>query len=257
MGENSFIALLVLFNLIFIIFIGGIIIFIREYRVKKRSHKEQVENITAIHKKALLETQLEIQELTMKHIGREIHDNIGQKLTLASIYLQQLDYENKASNINESITTINSVLNQSLKELRQLSKSLTDDTISELSISELLFRECNKIRDLKIYKVLFEHKINSDVSYPIKSVLLRITQEFFQNSIKHSNCTEVSILLSENGKNINLLLKDNGKGFNMDNINKDGIGLRNMEKRTQILNGNFDLKSNIQLGTVLNVQIPL
>lgn len=258
MGENSLIALLILFNAIFIVFIGGIIIFIREYRIKKKAHNKQVESINTLHQKELLENKLEIQERTMKHIGQEIHDNIGQKLTLASIYLQQLDHENKAPHINKNIGAINDILNQSLIELRQLSKSLTDDAILELSISELLSNECKKIRELKVFEISLDDNMNKDLnSYRVKSVLLRITQEFLQNSIKHANCSHLSLYIGTQNNYVSLILKDNGKGFNVGQITNNGIGLKNMKQRTQILNGVFNLKSNSETGTELSVKIPI
>ena len=57
--------------------------------------------ISEAHTKELLSTQIEMQTQTMQYIGREIHDNVGQKLTLASLYTQQLAYENKAPQIND------------------------------------------------------------------------------------------------------------------------------------------------------------
>lgn len=258
MGKDTIILSLILFNIFFIAFVGGVVIFIRQYRKKKKLHTRELETVSLLHRKELLKTQLEIQVQTMKHIGQEIHDNIGQKLTLASIYLQQLDYENKVPLINKHIIPINDILNQSLIELRQLSKSLTDDSISALSISDLLSGECQIIRDLKIYKVSFKDDIDMDIdSYRIKSILLRITQEFFQNSIKHANCKNISVNLSRTNTHVCLMLKDDGKGFNPDNTCKNGIGLDNMRKRTQMLNGNFNLKSNIEHGTELGIEIPI
>lgn len=258
MGKDTLVLTLILFNLFFIAFIGGIVIFILEYRKKKKLHSRELETINLIHKKELLETQVEIQSQTMRSIGQEIHDNIGQKLTLASIYLQQLDYEIKVSGINDRINPINDILNQSLIELRQLSKSLTDDTISALSISELLSRECQKIKDSKIYTITFEDTMGIDVdSYRIKSILLRITQEFFQNSIKHANCKNIAVSLSTNEDQVCLTLKDDGQGFNTLEKKVSGIGLENMKKRTEMLNGKFNLSSTPEEGTELKIEIPL
>ena len=113
--------MLIIFNVIFIAFIGAIILFIRQYRIKKRTHLKELETIDVLHKKELLKTQMEIQSQTMKYIGREIHDNIGQKLTLSSLYLQQLVFENKTEQITDNINNINDIINESLTELRHLS----------------------------------------------------------------------------------------------------------------------------------------
>ena len=89
MGKNEIILTIILFNLFFILFIVGILIFIQQYRLKKKEHLLMLQTQHEDHQKELLSTQLEIQNQTMQHIGREIHDNVGQKLTLASLYTQQ------------------------------------------------------------------------------------------------------------------------------------------------------------------------
>ena len=141
MGENTILISLILFNIFFLAFIAGIIIFIREYRIKKRAHVKEIHTIDETHKRELLETQVEIQTQTMQYVGQEIHDNIGQKLTLASLYTQQLAFENKAPQVNDSIENISNIINESLSELRQLSKSLTDNAIETHTLIELIANE--------------------------------------------------------------------------------------------------------------------
>ena len=258
MGKTEIIITIIIFNLFFILFLIGIILFIKQYKLKKKEHNAMLLNQEENHQKELLSNQLEIQTQTMQHIGREIHDNIGQKLTLASIYTQQLAFENKAPQINENIENIGAIINQSLIELRQLSKSLTDDTIEDNTIIDLIENECVKINDLKKCEVIFkcESKIIVD-SYQIKSILFRITQEFLQNSIKHSKCKNINISLKKSKNSIQLKLQDDGVGFNINSIESKGIGLSNMKKRTEILNGTFDLESKINFGTNLTIQIPI
>lgn len=210
------------------------------------------------HQKEILATQIEIQNQTMQHIGREIHDNIGQKLTLASLYTQQLAYENKAPHINENIESISAIINQSLSELRALSKSLTDDRISNSSIVELLQLECDQLQDLK--KCVVDFKYNTTkitLSYPVKSVLLRILQEFMQNSIKHSNCNLISVHLNKNDTFITLQLSDNGQGFDTNSTKSKGIGLINMKRRTEIIGGQFSFESALKNGTQMTITIPI
>lgn len=255
--DTTIIVSLILFNVFFLAFIGGIIIFIREYRIKKKAHAEELETVDILHKQELLKTQTEIQQETMKYIGREIHDNVGQKLTLSSMYLQQLTYENKAPQIAESINTITDIINESLNDLRHLSKSLTSDTIENNTLSELIEEECIKIHDLKTHTITFKNKLQSSVnSYQIKSILLRIVQEFIQNSIKHAQCKNVEIVLSNLKNELQFILKDDGKGFDVTIIKSKGIGLRNIKKRIEILKGSFTLQSNTN-GTTLIIKIPL
>lgn len=257
MWKTETVIPIILFNIFLILFIVGIFIFIQQYRLKKKEHTMLLNNQHEEHQKELLSTQIEIQNQTMQHIGREIHDNIGQKLTLASLYTQQLAYENKAPQITESIENISAIINQSLSELRALSKSLTDDSIHSLSLVELLQSECEKINELKICKVTFKN--NEDIAnynYQIKSVLLRICQEFMQNSIKHSKCKNINIVLMKHNDHLSFILADDGKGFDVDK-KSDGIGLLNMKKRTEIIGGKASIQSSNSSGTQLTISIPL
>lgn len=209
------------------------------------------------HQKELLSTQIEIQRQTMQHIGREIHDNVGQKLTLASLYTQQLAFENKAPQVNESIENISKIINESLSDLRELSKSLTDDTIDTLSIDQLISNEVKKINALQQFSIAFENDVpNLELLYHSKSIVFRIFQEFVQNSIKHAQCDSIVVQLKSNDSSIELHLKDNGKGFDM-HSSSNGIGLINMKKRTELMGGTFHLHSQPQKGTQLTVVLPL
>lgn len=258
MGETSITITIILFNIIFLAFIAGIIIFIREYRIKKKAHVEEIKTKNETHKRELLETQVEIQTQTMQYIGQEIHDNIGQKLTLASLYTQQLAFENKAPQVNESIENISTIINESLSELRQLSKSLTDNAIETHTLNTLIANECGKINALKRCDVHFTNTENIKIeSYQIKSILFRITQEFLQNSIKHANCKHINVALIKHNNTVTLKLKDDGKGFNTNTIKSTGIGLKNMKKRTALIGGTFKLESKETQGTTLTIDIPL
>jgi signal transduction histidine kinase len=257
MGKTEIITTIVIFNLFFILFIVGIVIFIRQYKIKKKEHSAMLLHQKEEHHKELLATQVEIQQQTMHHIGREIHDNIGQKLTLASLYTQQLAFENKAPNIKDNIENISAIINQSLEELRELSKSLTDNAIETNSIFKLLNTECTKVNELKICKINFNCSNKKIVlSYQLKAILVRITQEFIQNSIKHSQCKLITIHLEEVENKVMLNLNDDGIGFDTSKIVSNGIGLSNMKKRTEMLGGSFEMQSS-NSGTKLAIALPL
>jgi len=249
--------MLVIFNIIFIAFIGAIIVFIRQYRIKKKAHDNELALVDALHKEELLKTQMEIQKETMKQIGSEIHDNVGQKLTLSSLYLQQIPLEEQSPDIVSSIKNINNLINESLDDLRHLSRSLTDDAIESSSISDLINNECDRVNTFNKIEVIFKDSLKQEViPYQVKSVLLRITQEFIQNSIKHANCMRIFVELTGNIDTLKLRLTDDGKGFDIKKVGYKGIGLNNMKRRVKIINGVFALKSDFNAGTELSIEIP-
>jgi signal transduction histidine kinase len=234
-----------------ICFIGAFIY--KYFIVDKERHEVEHQ-----HKMQLFTTKFEIQQQTMEYIGKEIHDNIGQKLTLASLYTQQLEHENIAPSSKESIDNVSLLINESLAEMRELTKTLIDNAIEKNSIYESIKEECERVRKLNLFSVKFicDNK-NIDLDYQSKTILVRILQEFFQNSIKHSECKNLTLQLRVIGKDIALILVDDGKGFDITKTYTNGIGLKNMKKRTEILEGKFIVESKINQGTKVTVTIPL
>jgi signal transduction histidine kinase len=255
MGKTELLITIILFNLFFVLFVVAIMVYIKKYKERKREYLNEIKIANEIHQKELLSTQLEIQQATMQQIGRELHDNIGQKLTLVSLYTQQLVHENKVPQASNRIEQIYQIINSSLQDLRSLSKNLTNDNISENEIVTLIQEEVDHINALKKCKVSFEHDFEHiDLEFVKKNVLLRITQEFLQNSLKHAQCNNISIhLTSAADVFLTLKIQDDGMGFDFDNLIADGIGLKNMKKRAEIIGGEFNLTSKPNSGTTLTI----
>lgn len=256
MGKIETIITVVVFNLFFIAFVIAILVFISQYRKRKKEHLDSLETQRREHQQELLSAQLEMQYQTMQHIGREIHDNVGQKLTLASLYTQQLNYENKVPQVHERIEQIAALLNQSLFDLRALSKSLTDNSIETQTLVQLVSSELQKIKALKVCKVQWKPPTTlAPLSYHTKSIVFRIIQEFLQNSIKHAQCTVLKVTVQQREQMLCIELHDDGIGFDTTKIGK-GIGLQNMQKRAELLKATFHITSSSQ-GTHVQLTIPI
>lgn len=257
MYKKEIVDAIIVSSLIITIFIAAILAFIVQFRKRKLQHNKETKLLEEMHHQEILTTQLEIQTQTMQHIGREIHDNVGQKLTLASLYTQQLAFENKAPHINDKIENIGNIINEALAELRQLSKSLTDDTINENNINELLQQECDTVNNVKKAEVFFSsNNKNIVLPYQTKSIVVRIVQEFLQNSMKHADCKNIIVSLNENENKLLLQLQDDGRGFDTNMVSPKGIGLSNIKKRTEMIAGKFALESQLGKGTKLTIEIP-
>lgn len=257
MGETEYLLIIVLFNVFLLAFLVAAILFVIQYRNKKKENMVNLQKQQILHQKELLSSQIKMQTQTMQHIGREIHDNVGQKLTLASLYAQQLAFENKALNINSKIESIGEIINQSLAELRYLSKSLTDNNIEASDISALLKQEFAKIDGLKKYHIYLKINVKElELSYQTKSVILRVVQEFLQNSIKHANCKTITASLTALDHQLELILADDGQGFDVGNIKGNGIGLINMRRRIESIEGSCLMESDQANGTKLTINLP-
>jgi signal transduction histidine kinase len=251
---------IVLANMILLVFITGIIVFIFQYHKRKLQYENEKALINEQHLQDLLNTKLEIQQQTMQDIGREIHDNVGQHLTLASIYTHQLAYENQLQPQNERLSEIGKIIDESLADLRSLSKNLTNQTAEITDLIVLIQHECNRVNDLNLYKINFSFDRESyKISTTAKNFILRIIQEFLQNSLKHANCKNVILKLAHSADGLSIHIRDDGKGFSLDAYaahKSNGIGIANMKNRAELIGAVFSFTSIPGMGTMLDLQIP-
>ncbi len=256
MGQVQIYIFIILSTLIVFVFIIGIIIFIKQYRTKAKEYQLEKQLTAMNHQTELQQASLEMQQLTMQDIGREIHDGVGQRLTLASIYSKQLIHKNIPIESKQKLEEVSMLINESLIQLRTLSRELTNENDFKILLNEMISNEAEKIKALEVCKIEF---IASEQFYiPGKSAMfiIRILQEFVQNSLKHASCSEIKIMLDSINNQMHLKLVDNGKGFNS-SATYEGIGLQNMKRRAEMIKADFILESIINEGTYLEIKLDI
>jgi signal transduction histidine kinase len=249
--ETEIILIIAIMTAVIIIFIAGLFLFANQLRSRRLLHQKEKANIEKQHKLDLLNNQLQVQQQTMHFIGSEIHDSVAQKLTLANLYSRKLEMEYSNSDIADKQENISSIINDSLEELKDLSRTLSNYSIQDEELGELIKIECQKINTMGVCRV--ESVINYKRLLPfiVKSSVLRVIQEFIQNSLKHSECNLVNIKVSEKQDGLSILLTDNGKGFDSVGLHSNGVGLSNMKRRIKLIGGTFELTSQVGSGTTL------
>jgi signal transduction histidine kinase len=257
MGEKDLLILLIIISLIIFIFIIGAVLFLFQYRKRRLLYDKEKSEIEKQHKLDLLNNQVQIQRETMDFIGREIHDSVTQKLTLASIYTQSMEFINQVPGSKEKLVDIGKIINNSLHELQDLSRSLTDNKLENISLDELIKGECEQVNKTGVCRAIYEVHHLPPIRIAIKSSLLRVLQEFIQNSIKHGKCSQVRIIVRFADGNLNMNLEDDGMGFEPENIQSNGIGLDNMRRRIHMMGGNYQIITAPGKGFLLTLSIPL
>ncbi|HMP31602.1 MAG TPA: ATP-binding protein [Saprospiraceae bacterium] len=256
MGQEGLIVTII-FCFIALGAMTGIFIFLIEYRRRKILYNSEIIAIENQHKLDLLNTQVEVQKDTMTEIGKELHDNLGQKVTLASIYLQQIPIKNDPSTLLDDTNQVNHLLNEILAEMRRLSKSLTSDHIDHSPLDVLIQKEADRISHYTKVQVNVSIKCDTtNFSNAHKIGLFRIFQEFAQNSLKHSNCKNIWVTLNFEDNKIYFVCKDDGVGFDKNQQIK-GIGLTNMNRRAIELGGALTILSKKNEGTQIILSIDI
>jgi signal transduction histidine kinase len=238
MLEKKIIFVLIIGLIVFTLLFVGIIIFILQFKKTKLLHLEE-----------LLKTKLEIQDQTLTYVGRELHDNLGQLLTVSKIHVNSLvkQYGN-----DRKITALDSVIDKTIVELRALSKSLNNSRIKDFGLHKELSNEVERIEKMNVLKISLNIEgTEIPLSTNREIILYRIIQEFLSNSLKYSEASQLNIFLKYHNNLLQVNLSDNGKGFDMQDRNQ-GSGVSNIKNRAQLLNAqSFEFTSSYQKGTHL------
>lgn len=202
------------------------------------------------YEKEIIESQVEIREQTLRNISWELHDNIGQLLTLAKIQLQSVKENPKY------ITDLNDNLSGIISEVRSLSKSINPDYISKINLSDAIQIEIDRFNKLNYVKASLTTKgAIFQLDKKAEIIIFRILQEFFSNTIKHSKATELAVEMEYVKNKLYIKAIDNGAGFEVENVGKNGIGLTNMKKRGALINAEVAINSEINSGTSLIIAL--
>ncbi len=244
-------------SIVIFVFIIGIITYIIQYRQRRLLDIAEKETILQQHQLDLLTAQIISQRETAEHIGREIHDSVTQKLTLASIYLQKIQFDKKEDDDVNRITDINNILSNALMELRALSKDLTEDLLNNNSLESLIIDECENVNKSGMCTAQFKSDPVPELLIKAKTSFLRIIQEFLQNSLKHANCKNINIAIEIADEIMAVTIQDDGIGFELLNKEYTGIGLESIRRRVEIIGAASTLNSSPGLGTELTIKAPL
>lgn len=196
----------------------------------------------------LTETQIEIREETLRNISWELHDNIGQLMTLAKIQAQI------AMEKPEMMAEVSQTIGIGIDELRALSKLINPEALKSLSLKDAITLEIERFNRLKFIEASFDVYGNQiPIEGNTQIILFRILQEFFSNTIKHSKAATLKVLLEYSEAELNITAEDNGIGFDK-NDDFLGIGLKNMKNRARLINSNLKIHSEKGIGTSLHLK---
>ncbi len=203
----------------------------------------------------IVKSQTEIQEQTFQNISWELHDNIGQLLSVARMQLNMLHPDVSEENQKRLEETVE-VVAKSLQEVRALSKSLNTDFIKNIGLYKALRNELQRFNKLNFLEANIE-VIGNEVAIDPKEeiIIFRILQEFFSNVIKHSKASELSVKLLYKEDSLEITAKDDGVGFDFNNV-VEGTGLINMRSRAQLINAVLAIDAAPNQGVLLTLHYP-
>jgi len=227
-GSASFVLLLVFFFLLFF-----------QYSRRRQNHVNEMLRLKKQYDETLLQSQLEIQEQTFEHISYEIHDNIGQVLSLVRLNINTLNPENYTDKINDS----DALLEKAIDDLRHLSHSLNANFIAQVGFVDALESLLKSIEKTGRYVITLENEVEDvDLPHDQTIILFRMVQELLNNIVKHAKASSIMLRL-EGEANLNrIVVSDNGIGFTLQQ-QTGGMGLSTIVSRAKVIGATVDFDS--------------
>jgi two-component system NarL family sensor kinase len=246
-------AAIIVSTLMFLLLIAGVIITL--FIANRRNERQELRmvHMQVNYEKELRKVQFEVQEQVLVNVGRELHDNIGQLLTVMNMQLEQHKYLNPESSV--LIPQIGNTLSDTITEVRRLGKTLNSDLFETLGLIEAVEQEVVRLRLLKKYEVEWEYDMEPQLTKDQKVIVFRIFQELLNNTMKHAGGKSLQVSLSGNN-GFELVVTDDGKGFDLAATMQSakGSGLRNMTKRAELAKLTCKINSVIGKGTTFTLQ---
>ncbi|MGE0683480.1 MAG: PAS domain S-box protein [Candidatus Binatia bacterium] len=219
--------------------------------------RKQVEERLQLLSRQLLETQ----ETERRHLARELHDEIGQTLTVLKINLKALEPVPKRATpyLQESLHLVDSTVQQ----IRNLALDLRPSQLDHLGLTDTLqWYVDRRAQRTGIVMHFVADRLQPRPSPPIETACFRVVQEALTNIARHARARQVWITLRQHDAALDLFVRDDGIGFDVDvaraqAVHGKGLGLLGMEERVRLVGGQLDIVTAPESGTEIHVCVPL
>jgi two-component system, NarL family, sensor kinase len=244
--EQGFLIKIIIISIVFISII--VLIFYISNRNNRKNRKaletQKIQN-------KINETVIVTEELERERIAADLHDSLGQKLSVVKMQLS-------LNNIDQNLSS--KLVDEAIGELRTISHNLMPPDLNqglEMALQNMQ-EQINFINsNLKLQIELDDRIKNATFSKSMSLLTYRMVQELVNNAIKHANAKEINVELKHEENKINLIVFDNGVGFNSnDKLSKGGMGLSHIKEKMIQLNGEMLVESNIGKGSRFTLSFP-
>ena len=262
-NQNPEIYFVIIIGIILgLLLVGFIVTILFLYQRRQHRQEQEMKKMKDLYENELLRSQLEIQESTLKTISQELHDNIGQMLSVVKLSLSILPVE-KNHNAFDGLQNSQQVLNKAIYDLSNLTKSLYTDRITEVGLADSIRFEAAMMKKSGLIDIQFQISGSEVNLNEQKSIFLfRMFQEAMNNILKHARATQVTVNLKYHNDMFTLEIKDDGIGFDVQGkqhsaSSVSGVGLKSIFNRAQLIGAEISINSKPNQGTAILIKLPL
>jgi PAS domain S-box-containing protein len=196
------------------------------------------------------------QEQERARIGRELHDDINQRLAMLSLELEQLQHD--PSEFQRRVQDLRKGMSEISDDVQALSHDLHSSKLEYLGVVHGMKSWCKEFAERQKMEIEFRSEVSSALPLAVGLSLFRVLQEALNNAIKHSGVKRVEVQLREDSGEIRIVISDLGRGFDVEAASQGkGLGLTSMRERVRLVNGTISIESKPMGGTAIHVRVPL
>ncbi|HEX5652814.1 MAG TPA: histidine kinase [Chitinophagaceae bacterium] len=230
------------------------------YKRNRLRQEARMQSALLIQQEMATRAVLEAEENERQRIARELHDGVGQMMSVAKMNLSAIEsslaWEQPEQ--KKSFEKLIRLVDESCKEVRNVSHIMMPNALLKnnlaAAIHEFVEKLDNKSLQVQVYTEGLEERLDSNTEL----VLYRVLQECVNNTLKHAGATTLDISVIKDKEGIHATIEDNGKGFDVqDPLKQEGMGLKNIRTRIEYLKGSVEIDSTPGKGTVVVLHVPL
>ena len=233
-----------------ILLAGAIFFFFVTYQKRLLKKQLEINTVKSEHQEEILRNTIFAQEKERRRIAQDLHDEVGAMLSVVKLNVARIEKKSQEDKPKELAGETKSYLDEVISQVRRISRGLLPPSLDKLGLFfalEELVNWVNKSDQLKIVCTKSGEQFRFDSKNEL--AVFRVIQELLNNAIKHSGANLIHINIRFSKNYLAVLLADNGNGFDLQEKRMNGLGLKNLESRTQLLDAEFRMKSEPDKGT--------
>lgn len=238
----------------------AVILFFVVYQRRLLAQQEKLQEVQTQQQKALLQASLQSQENERRRIAKDLHDEVGANLSTINLFTKSLEkFIEPTTKASQMLDQTKSLIASTVTSVRAISKDLLPATLDRFGLIDAIGELCERINQTDELTVKFEYQTPKE-RLPVADelTLFRIIQELFNNTLKHAQASEIQLFVHYNTQNLKVVFQDNGVGFDVATLqnSKDstqGLGLKNLESRAQMLQATLSYHCPPDGGTQVNI----
>ncbi|MCY1719736.1 sensor histidine kinase [Prolixibacteraceae bacterium Z1-6] len=223
---------------------GGIFFFFITYQKRLLQKQLELNQVRQEQQQQILQNTIQAQEKERKRIAQDLHDEVGAMLSVVKLNVGRIERKSEEENAKALAVETKIYLDDVITQVRRISRALLPPALEKLGLFfalEELANWVNKAEDLKIECWKSGEQFRFDSKKEL--ALFRVVQELMNNAIKHSGATLINVNTRFSNKSLAIAIVDNGQGFNLEEKVNTGLGLKNLESRTEMAGARFKMRS--------------